>query len=100
VVALERFLAEVYAPGETTRDRVGPRPLAVTSVHAVYRGVDDEDLDLLHFLAGSMLGSAGLVNAARAGNVAITNSGGRGLVNGPHAEPSRHADARQQQQRQ
>src|SRR3954470_3817303 len=40
-------------------------------VHVVYRRVDDEYLDPLHFRADSMLGCAGLVNAARAGNVAI-----------------------------
>ena len=49
-------------------------------VHVVYRRVDDEYLDPLHFRADSMLGCAGLVNAARAGNVAIANFVGNGVA--------------------
>ena len=33
VLALERFLADVYGPGEIMRDRVVPRRLVVTSKH-------------------------------------------------------------------
>ncbi len=49
-------------------------------VHVVYRRVDDEFLDPLHFRGDSMLGCAGLVNAARAGNVAIANFVGNGVA--------------------
>jgi uncharacterized circularly permuted ATP-grasp superfamily protein len=49
-------------------------------VHVVYRRVDDEYLDPLHFRGDSMLGCAGLVNAARAGNVAIANFVGNGVA--------------------
>src|SRR4029079_16422876 len=47
-------------------------------VHVVYRRVDDEYLDPLHFRGDSRLGCAGLVTAARAGNVAIANFVGNG----------------------
>jgi uncharacterized circularly permuted ATP-grasp superfamily protein len=49
-------------------------------VHVVYRRVDDEYLDPLHFRGDSILGCAGLVNAARAGNVAIANFVGNGVA--------------------
>ena len=49
-------------------------------VHVVYRRVDDEYLDPLHFRGDSMLGCAGLVNASRAGNVAIANFVGNGVA--------------------
>ena len=49
-------------------------------VHVVYRRVDDEYLDPLHFRADSMLGCAGLINSARAGNVAIANFVGNGVA--------------------
>ena len=49
-------------------------------VDVVYRRVDDEYLDPLHFRADSMLGCAGLVNAARAGNVTIANFVGNGVA--------------------
>jgi uncharacterized circularly permuted ATP-grasp superfamily protein len=49
-------------------------------VHVVYRRVDDEYLDPLHFRAESILGCAGLVNAARAGNVTIASFVGNGVA--------------------
>jgi uncharacterized circularly permuted ATP-grasp superfamily protein len=49
-------------------------------VDVVYRRVDDEFLDPLHFLPTSMLGCAGIVNAARAGNVTIANFLGNGVA--------------------
>lgn len=49
-------------------------------VDVVYRRVDDEFLDPLHFLPTSMLGCAGVVNAARAGNVTIANFLGNGVA--------------------
>jgi uncharacterized circularly permuted ATP-grasp superfamily protein len=49
-------------------------------VHVIYRRVDDEFLDPVHFLADSVLGCPGLVNAARAGNVTIANAIGNGVA--------------------
>jgi uncharacterized circularly permuted ATP-grasp superfamily protein len=49
-------------------------------VDVVYRRIDDEFLDPLHFRPESMLGCAGLVNAARAGNVTIANFVGNGVA--------------------
>ena len=46
----------------------------------MYRRVDDEYLDPLHFMPTSMLGCAGIVNAARAGNVTIANFLGNGVA--------------------
>jgi uncharacterized circularly permuted ATP-grasp superfamily protein len=49
-------------------------------VHVVYRRIDDDYLDPLHFRSDSMLGVAGLLNAARAGNVTIANFVGNGVA--------------------
>ena len=49
-------------------------------VHVIYRRVDDEFLDPVQFRADSMLGCAGLINAARAGNVTIANAVGNGVA--------------------
>ena len=49
-------------------------------VHVIYRRVDDEFLDPVHFRADSMLGCPGLINAARAGNVTIANAVGNGVA--------------------
>ena len=49
-------------------------------VHVIYRRVDDDFLDPVHFRRDSMLGIAGLVNAARAGNVTIANGIGNGVA--------------------
>ncbi|GAA3589439.1 circularly permuted type 2 ATP-grasp protein [Nonomuraea rosea] len=49
-------------------------------VHVVYRRVDDDYLDPLHFRGDSVLGCPGLVNAARAGNVSIANGVGNGVA--------------------
>lgn len=49
-------------------------------VHVIYRRVDDEFLDPVHFLADSMLGCPGLIDAARAGNVTIANAVGNGVA--------------------
>jgi uncharacterized circularly permuted ATP-grasp superfamily protein len=49
-------------------------------VHVIYRRVDDEFLDPVQFRADSLLGCAGLVNAARAGNVTIANAIGNGVA--------------------
>ena len=57
------------------RTTAGPR-----RVDVIYRRVDDDFLDPLAFRADSSLGVAGLFNAFRAGNVAITNTVGTGVA--------------------
>ena len=49
-------------------------------VDVVYRRIDDEYLDPLHFRTDSMLGCPGILNAARAGNVTIANAVGNGVA--------------------
>lgn len=49
-------------------------------VDVVYRRIDDDFLDPLCFRPDSMLGVAGIVNAWRAGNVAIVNAPGTGIA--------------------
>jgi uncharacterized circularly permuted ATP-grasp superfamily protein len=49
-------------------------------VDVIYRRVDDDFLDPLVFRPDSMLGVAGLVNAYRAGNVALANAIGTGVA--------------------
>jgi uncharacterized circularly permuted ATP-grasp superfamily protein len=53
----------------------GERP-----VHVIYRRVDDDWLDPLQFRPDSIIGVAGLVNCARAGNVVISNGIGNGVA--------------------
>ena len=48
-------------------------------VDVIYRRIDDEFLDPVQFVPDSVLGVAGLVNAARAGNVVIANAIGNGV---------------------
>ena len=50
------------------------------AVDVIYRRIDDDFLDPLHFLPGSVIGCPGLLNAARAGNVAIANAVGNGVA--------------------
>lgn len=49
-------------------------------VHVIYRRIDDEYLDPATFRSDSLLGSAGMVNAVRAGNVTIANAVGNGVA--------------------
>lgn len=49
-------------------------------VDVIYRRVDDDFLDPLQFRADSMLGSPGLMLAARLGNVTIANAVGNGIA--------------------
>ncbi|MEY2567599.1 MAG: hypothetical protein QOE35_2128 [Actinomycetota bacterium] len=49
-------------------------------VDVVYRRIDDEFLDPLHFRPGSLLGCPGIVNAARDGKVTIANGVGNGVA--------------------
>jgi uncharacterized circularly permuted ATP-grasp superfamily protein len=46
----------------------------------IYRRVDDDFLDPVHFRPDSLVGSPGIVNAARAGNVTIANAIGNGVA--------------------
>jgi len=55
--------------------RRGERPVDV-----IYRRVDDDWLDPLHFRPDSLLGCPGLVNAARHGTVTIANGIGNGVA--------------------
>jgi uncharacterized circularly permuted ATP-grasp superfamily protein len=57
------------------RTTQGERP-----VHVIYRRVDDEWIDPLHFRPESVVGVAGLVNAARAKTVALANGIGNGVA--------------------
>ena len=50
-----------------------------TPIDVLYRRVDDDFLDPLNFRPDSMLGVPGLVNAYRAGNVALVNAIGTGV---------------------
>ncbi|MGL5811443.1 MAG: circularly permuted type 2 ATP-grasp protein [Nocardioides sp.] len=49
-------------------------------VHVIYRRVDDEFLDPIHFRGDSLLGCPGLIDAARAGNVTLANAVGNGVA--------------------
>ncbi len=49
-------------------------------VDVIYRRIDDDFLDPVHFRTDSMVGCAGLLNAARAGNVTIANAVGNGVA--------------------
>jgi uncharacterized circularly permuted ATP-grasp superfamily protein len=57
------------------RTTAGERP-----VHVVYRRIDDEFLDPLHFRPNSVIGCPGIVNAARAGHVTLANAIGNGVA--------------------
>jgi uncharacterized circularly permuted ATP-grasp superfamily protein len=48
-------------------------------VDVIYRRIDDIYLDPMHFRPDSVLGVAGLLNAARAGNVVISSAIGNGV---------------------
>ena len=66
---------------ECRRGRVMMRTTkGLEPVHVVYRRVDDEFLDPVHFRADSMLGAPGLIDAARAGNVTLANAVGNGVA--------------------
>ena len=46
----------------------------------IYRRVDDDFIDPVHFRSDSMLGVPGLVNAVRTGGVALANAIGNGVA--------------------
>jgi len=58
-----------------TRTTKGLQPVDV-----IYRRIDDDFLDPLAFDPTSLLGCAGLINAWRAGNVALANAVGTGVA--------------------
>jgi uncharacterized circularly permuted ATP-grasp superfamily protein len=68
---------DLVCTGNRVRMRTtqGERP-----VHVVYRRVDDEFLDPLHFRPDSVIGCPGIVNAVRAGNVTLANAIGNGVA--------------------
>jgi uncharacterized circularly permuted ATP-grasp superfamily protein len=68
---------DLVCSGNRVRMRTtqGERP-----VHVVYRRVDDEFLDPLHFRPNSFIGCPGIVNAARAGHVTLANAIGNGVA--------------------
>jgi len=49
-------------------------------VDVVYRRIDDDYLDPLHFRPDSMVGCPGILNAARGGRVSIANAVGNGVA--------------------
>lgn len=49
-------------------------------VDVIYRRIDDDFLDPLHFQADSVIGCPGLLNAARDGGVTICNAVGNGIA--------------------
>jgi uncharacterized circularly permuted ATP-grasp superfamily protein len=49
-------------------------------VDVVYRRIDDDYLDPVHFRPDSVLGCPGILNASRAGNVTIANAPGNGVA--------------------
>src|SRR5580700_10893533 len=49
-------------------------------VDVIYRRIDDDFLDPLTFRPDSCLGVPGLINAYRAGNVALSNAVGTGIA--------------------
>ncbi len=57
------------------RTTQGERP-----VHVIYRRIDDDFLDPLHFRPDSAIGCPGVVNAARAGHVTLANAIGNGVA--------------------
>ena len=57
------------------RTTKGPR-----QVHVIYRRIDDDYLDPVHFRPDSILGIPGILNAARAGTVTLANAVGNGVA--------------------
>ncbi len=66
---------------ECRRGKVFMRTTAgLTRVDVIYRRIDDEFIDPVHFRSDSMLGVPGLVNAVRDGGVALANAIGNGVA--------------------
>jgi uncharacterized circularly permuted ATP-grasp superfamily protein len=56
-------------------------------VDVIYRRIDDDYLDPLTFRSDSMLGTPGLFNAYRAGNVTLANAAGTGIADDKSVYP-------------
>lgn len=84
---LARYLGYMLVEGQDLTvhdDRVFLKTLnGLEPVDVILRRVDDDFCDPLELRNDSMLGVPGLVEAARAGNVAIANALGSGLVQSP-----------------
>jgi uncharacterized circularly permuted ATP-grasp superfamily protein len=66
---------------ECRRGRVFMRTTAgLQRVDVIYRRIDDDFIDPVHFRQDSMLGVPGLVNALRSGGVALANAIGNGVA--------------------
>jgi Circularly permuted ATP-grasp type 2 len=66
---------------ECRRGRVFMRTTAgLQRVDVIYRRIDDDFIDPVHFRSDSMLGVPGLVNAVRSGGVALANAIGNGVA--------------------
>ena len=66
---------------ECRRGRVFMRTTAgLQRVDVIYRRVDDDFLDPVHFRSDSILGVPGLVNAVRTGGVTLANAIGNGVA--------------------
>jgi uncharacterized circularly permuted ATP-grasp superfamily protein len=66
---------------ECRRGKVFMRTTAgLQRVDVIYRRVDDEFLDPVHFRSDSILGVPGLVNAVRTGGVTLANAIGNGVA--------------------
>ena len=81
---LARMMGVELVEGRDLLCRAGQVLMRTTNgyepVHVIYRRIDDDFLDPLHFRADSVLGIPGLVNAARAGNVTVANGLGNGVA--------------------
>jgi uncharacterized circularly permuted ATP-grasp superfamily protein len=66
---------------ECRRGKVFMRTTAgLQRVDVIYRRIDDDFIDPVHFRSDSMLGVPGLVNAVRSGGVALANALGNGVA--------------------
>ncbi len=66
---------------ECRRGKVFMRTTAgLQRVHVIYRRIDDDFIDPVHFRSDSMLGVPGLVNAVRTGGVVLANAIGNGVA--------------------
>jgi uncharacterized circularly permuted ATP-grasp superfamily protein/uncharacterized alpha-E superfamily protein len=84
---LARYLGYMLVEGQdlTVRDdRVFLKTLSgLEPVHVIFRRVDDDFCDPLELRNDSILGVPGLLEALRAGNVAVANALGAGLLQSP-----------------
>jgi uncharacterized circularly permuted ATP-grasp superfamily protein/uncharacterized alpha-E superfamily protein len=84
---LARYLGYMLVEGQdlTVRDdRVYLKTLSgLEPVHVIFRRVDDDFCDPLELRNDSILGVPGLLEALRAGNVAVANALGAGLMQSP-----------------